>query len=99
MSIFQPYESYNLAILPYEIQFTETAAEDLNALKASDRAKVEDAIEKFLHHEPDKISKSRIKRLRNMISPQYRLRVDDKGVLRCLLESEHQEWHGDCSRN
>jgi mRNA-degrading endonuclease RelE of RelBE toxin-antitoxin system len=66
-----------LAILSYRIQFTATAVKDLNALKASDRAKVEDAIEKFLRHEPDKISKSRIKRLRNMISLQYWLRVDD----------------------
>ena len=49
----------------------------MKALKAADRAKVEDAIEKFLRHEPEKISKSRIKRLRNLISPQYRLRVDD----------------------
>jgi mRNA-degrading endonuclease RelE of RelBE toxin-antitoxin system len=30
-----------------------------------------------LRYEPDKTSKSRIKRLRGLISPQYRLRVDE----------------------
>ena len=63
--------------MAFKIQFTETAVKDLNALRAADRAKVEDAIETFLRYEPEKISKSRIKRLRNLISPQYRLRVDD----------------------
>lgn len=46
-------------------------------LKASDRAKALDAIETFLRYEPQKISKSRIKRLQAMERPQYRLRIDD----------------------
>ena len=36
-----------------------------------------DAIEIHLRHEPEKISKSRIKRLRELASPQYRLRVGE----------------------
>ncbi|MEZ4711528.1 MAG: hypothetical protein R3A44_30320 [Caldilineaceae bacterium] len=36
-----------------------------------------DAIETHLRYEPEKVSKSRIKRLQNMHWPQYRLRVDD----------------------
>jgi mRNA interferase RelE/StbE len=61
----------------YSIEFTSTALEDLKALRAVDRSKIEDAIETYLRYEPDKTSKSRIKRLRGLISPQYRLRVDE----------------------
>ena len=64
----------------YRIEFTETALEDLRALRAVDRAKIEDAIETYLRYEPEKVSKSRIKRLRGLISPQYRLRVDEHRV-------------------
>ncbi|NJN59042.1 MAG: type II toxin-antitoxin system RelE/ParE family toxin [Leptolyngbyaceae cyanobacterium SL_5_9] len=61
----------------YEIIFSPEAEADIVALKASDRAKVLDAIEAFLRYEPEKTSKSRIKRLREMQKPQYRLRIDD----------------------
>ncbi|MGZ3377259.1 MAG: type II toxin-antitoxin system RelE family toxin, partial [Phenylobacterium sp.] len=36
-----------------------------------------DAIETHLRHQPTKSSRSRIKRLRGLERPQYRLRVDD----------------------
>ena len=61
----------------YEIIFSPEAEEDIIALKASDRTKALDAIETFLRYEPEKTSKSRIKRLREMQRPQYRLRIDD----------------------
>ncbi|MBW4616088.1 MAG: type II toxin-antitoxin system RelE/ParE family toxin [Desmonostoc vinosum HA7617-LM4] len=61
----------------YEIIFSPEAEEDIAALKASDRAKALDAIETFLRYEPEKTSKSRIKRLQKMQKPQYRLRIDD----------------------
>ena len=64
----------------YSIEFTETALEDLRKLRAVDRSKIEDAIETFLRYEPERVTKSRIKRLRGMISPQYRLRVDDHRI-------------------
>ncbi len=51
------------------------AAEDLKQLKAADRASVKDALETHLRHEPNKVSKSRIKRLRGTSRPQYRLRL------------------------
>ena len=41
------------------------------------RRKVRDAIETHLRYEPAKVSRSRIKRLRGMRRPQYRLRVDE----------------------
>ena len=61
----------------YEIIFSPEAEADIAALKASERAKVLDGIETFLRYEPEKTSKSRIKRLRQMEQPQYRLRIDD----------------------
>ncbi len=61
----------------YEISFAPEADQDIAQLKARDRTKVLDAIELHLRFEPDKVSKSRIKRLKNLESPQYRLRVDD----------------------
>jgi len=53
------------------------AVDDFKALKAVDRAAVRDAIERHLRHEPTKTNKSRIKRLRGIRRPQYRLRVAD----------------------
>ncbi|MGD2179814.1 type II toxin-antitoxin system RelE family toxin [Lusitaniella coriacea] len=64
----------------YKIVFSPEAEEDIAILRSSDRAKVLDIIEIHLRHEPEKISKSRIKRLRAMQQPQYRLRVDNLRV-------------------
>jgi mRNA interferase RelE/StbE len=61
----------------YEIILAPEALRDLNRLKAHVRAAVRDALEKYLRYEPAKISKSRIKRLRGLTRPQFRLRVDD----------------------
>lgn len=61
----------------YEIIFAPEAEEDIVALKSNDRAKALDAIETHLRYEPEKTSKSRIKRLEAMQWPQYRLRIDD----------------------
>ncbi len=61
----------------YEIIFATEADQDIAQLKARDRTKVLDAIELHLRFEPEKVSTSCIKRLKNLDSPQYRLRVDD----------------------
>ena len=61
----------------YAIVLAPEAVEDLDDLKANDRATVRDAIEQYLRHQPTKVSKSRIKRLRGFSHPQYRLRVGD----------------------
>jgi mRNA-degrading endonuclease RelE of RelBE toxin-antitoxin system len=68
---------YTLARMRYEIILAPEALRDLNRLKAHMRATVRDALEQYLRHEPAKISKSRIKRLRGLTRPQFRLRVDD----------------------
>lgn len=61
----------------YVILFAPEAVEDLEHLTASVRAEVRDAVERHLRHEPTKTSKSRIKRLRGLSRPQYRLRIGD----------------------
>jgi mRNA interferase RelE/StbE len=64
----------------YEIVLAPEAVEDLKGLKASVRASVRDALEHHLRHGPTKISKSRIKRLKGLSRPQYRLRIDEVRV-------------------
>jgi mRNA-degrading endonuclease RelE of RelBE toxin-antitoxin system len=61
----------------HDILLAPEAVEDLRGLKAHVRADVQDAIEHHLRHQPTKTSKSRIKRLRGLSRPQYRLRLGD----------------------
>lgn len=68
---------YNLARMLFEIVLAPEAIDDFRALKASVRSAVRDALETHLRHEPKKTSRSRIKRLRGLARPQYRLRVGD----------------------
>jgi mRNA interferase RelE/StbE len=63
--------------MSFDIVLTAEAIEDGKALRAHLRAEVRDAIEMHLRHEPKKTSRSRIKRLRELRQPQYRLRVGD----------------------
>ena len=60
-----------------EIVLAPEAMEDLGTLRAYERAMVREALETHLRYEPGKTSRSRIKRLRGMRRPQYRLRVSD----------------------
>ena len=61
----------------YEIVLAPEAVDDLRRLRASARSSVRDAIEAHLRHQPTRLSRSRIKRLRGLERPQYRLRVDE----------------------
>lgn len=63
--------------MPYNIVLAPEAVEDFRSLKANVRATVREAMEAHLSHEPTKTSRSRIKRLRGLSRPQYRLRVDE----------------------
>ena len=69
----------------------------------SHRAKVRTALETHLRHEPEKTSRSRIKRLQGLRRPQYRLRVGDirvfydlsgttVEVLAIVAKSEAESW-------
>jgi mRNA interferase RelE/StbE len=66
--------------MAYEIILAPSAVKELDALRADMKGRVRDAIELHLRHEPTKVSKSRIKRLRGLDRPQYRLRVDEVRV-------------------
>jgi mRNA interferase RelE/StbE len=69
----------------YDIVLAPEAVEGLLSLKAHLRAEVKTAIEEHLRNEPEKKSKSRIKRLRGFSRPQYRLRVGDVRVFYDVL--------------
>jgi mRNA-degrading endonuclease RelE of RelBE toxin-antitoxin system len=47
---------------------------------------VRDALEVHLKHEPRKVSRSRIKQLRGLRKPQYRLRVGDIRVFYDVID-------------
>ena len=64
----------------YDIVLAPEAIEDFHRLGARLRAMVRDAIETHLRYEPEKVSRSRIKRLRGLRRPQYRLRVEEVRV-------------------
>ena len=55
---------YILARMPFEIVLMPEAIEDLKRFKARARAEIRAALETHLRHEPQKVSRSRIKRLR-----------------------------------
>ena len=60
-----------------EIVFAPEAVQDLKRLSARDRSIVRDAIERYLRNDADQARGSRVKRLRGLSQPQYRLRVDE----------------------
>jgi mRNA interferase RelE/StbE len=64
----------------YELILAPEAAQSYESLTAYRRAEVRDALERHLRYEPTRVSKSRIKRLRGLSQPQYRLRVGEVRV-------------------
>jgi mRNA-degrading endonuclease RelE of RelBE toxin-antitoxin system len=89
--------------MPCVIVLAPQAVQDLRKLTANARATVRTALEAHLRHEPGKTSRSRIKRLRGLLRPQYRLRVgeirvfyDVTGttveVLAIVAKSEAEVW-------
>ena len=89
--------------MPFAIVLAPEAVEDLGALTAHVRTTVRAALGTHLRHEPTKASRSRIKRLRGLLRPQYRLRVgevrvfyDVSGttveVLAIVAKSEAEAW-------
>ena len=79
-----------MARMRYEIVLAPVAVEQLKSLRAHVRARVRDEIERHLRHEPKKVSRSRIKRLRGLARPQYRLRVGEVRVFYDVEEDEVQ---------
>lgn len=72
----------------FEILLAPEAVRDLKSLKPNVRSQVRDAIEKHLRHEPTKESRSRIKKLRGLRRPGYRLRVGDIRVFYDVREAQ-----------
>jgi mRNA interferase RelE/StbE len=89
--------------MKFEIVLAPEAVNDLRRLNANVRGRVRDGIELHLRHEPSKESRSRIKRLKGIRRPQFRLRIDDIRVFYDIAEAtvevlaivnkqEAQEW-------
>jgi len=72
--------------MAFRIVLAPEAVEDLRRLKANLRTSVKAAIQTHLAHEPERTSRSRIKRLRGLSRPQYRLRVGDVRVFYDVTE-------------
>ena len=92
--------------MKYEIIWAPEAISDWKRLKPTDRVIVKGAIETHLRYEPKKVSKSRIKRLRKMVHPQYRLRIGefrifydvtegDVNILAVVSKSQSASWLGE----
>lgn len=62
--------------MTYEIVLTDTAKAHYAGMDARSRAMVKEGMNGYLVQEPMKLSRSRIKRLREMEHPEYRLRLD-----------------------
>mgnify|MGYP001611037147 FL=1 len=71
----------------YDLILAPEAVDDVHNLKAHLRSMVRDAIETSLRHAPTQVSQSRIKRLRGLAQPQFRLRVGDVRVFYDVRES------------
>jgi len=89
--------------MTFDVILAPEAVEDFQRLRAHVRAAVRTALETHLRHEPKKVSRSRIKKLRGLRRPQYRLRVDEVRVfydvsrttveiLAIVAKSEAESW-------
>ena len=89
--------------MPFSVVLAPEAFDDLKGLAANVRATVRNALETHLRHEPTRASRSRIKRLRGLRRPQYRLRVGEVRVfydisgttveiLAVVTKSEAESW-------
>jgi mRNA-degrading endonuclease RelE of RelBE toxin-antitoxin system len=87
----------------FAIVLAPEAVADRKRLNANAWAAVKDALQSHLRREPTKTSRSRIKRLRGLARPQYRLRVGEIRVfydltgstveiLAIVAKSEAQSW-------
>jgi mRNA-degrading endonuclease RelE of RelBE toxin-antitoxin system len=74
--------------MKYEIILAPEAADDFKKLAARDRSMIKEAIKTHLRHQPQRTSRSRIKRLRGISRPQYRLRVEEFRIFYDVRENE-----------
>lgn len=79
--------------MSYHIEYTALALDQMLDLARHERRAVLDAVDEHLTHEPEKTSKSRIKRLRGYRVPAYRLRVGEWRIY-YTVESRTVTVHG-----
>ena len=60
----------------YTVILKPSAIRDFDRLRKFDAAMIADGVERFLSHDPARLSRSRIKRLRGAGPPDFRLRLD-----------------------
>lgn len=93
----------------YGIVLKPSAIRDMDRLRKVDAARIADGMEKHLETEPRRESRSRIKRLRGIRDPDYRLRIGDHrvfynvvgnrvNVLRVMHKDETQEYYRELQR-
>jgi len=89
--------------MPYAVVLAPESIDDLRKLPAHIRATLRHVLDTHLRYEPQKTSRSRIKRLRGLRRPQYRLRIDEVRVfydisgttveiLAIVANSEAESW-------
>jgi len=74
----------------YKPEFAPEAVDDYRALHPRTKAMVRDGIEVHLRHQPTRTGRSRIKRLRGLARPQYRVRLGEVRVFYDVVESTVQ---------
>ena len=74
----------------YKIVLKRSALADMDGLRKHCATRIAAAMEKHLQHEPTRVSKTRIKRLRGISNPDYRLRVGDYRVFYSVDEDAFQ---------
>ncbi|HEV8306863.1 MAG TPA: type II toxin-antitoxin system RelE/ParE family toxin [Methylomirabilota bacterium] len=72
----------------FRIAIRPRAAEQIRRLRRVDAMAILDAIESHLRDEPERVSRSRIKRLRGRPDATYRLRVGEYRVFYDVLERQ-----------
>jgi len=66
--------------MKYEVVVAKDAQDQFGELDGRWRSRLKKEMREHLEHQPKRESRSRIKRLRGLRQPQYRLRVDDMRV-------------------
>jgi len=76
--------------MKYRVIISISAQRDYEKLNARRRSSLKKAIQKHLENAPKQVSKSRIKRLRGLRQPQYRLRVHEIRVYYDVNDDENR---------
>lgn len=85
--VIWPELGHNSAVA-YRVVLTDNAIEDFKALDAGWRTIVREALRIHLTHEPRKESRSRIKRIKDLNHPQYRLKIDGIRIFYDVIDEE-----------